>query len=147
MRIHHLPGSKIDTSSHIRSDINVTPLVDVCLVLLIIFMVVTPLLQKGVDVQLPETGSPEKLPENQKQLAVSIKSDGSVYVRDSYLPDERLPAVLADIHSSSPDREVIVKGDRRLNYKRVREVMRIINEAGFTRVGLITEKRKFGQAA
>jgi biopolymer transport protein TolR len=146
MRIHHLPGSKIDTSSHIRSDINVTPLVDVCLVLLIIFMVVTPLLQKGVDVQLPETGSPEKLPENQKQLAVSVKADGSVYVRDSYLPDERLPAVLAEIHDNSPDREVIVKGDRRLQYKRVREVMRIINEAGFTRVGLITEKRKFGQA-
>jgi biopolymer transport protein TolR len=146
MRLHHLPGSRIDTSSHIRSDINVTPLVDVCLVLLIIFMVVTPLLQKGVDVQLPETGSPEKLPENQKQLAVSVKADGSVYVRDSYLPDERLPAVLAEIHDNSPDREVIVKGDRRLQYKRVREVMRIINEAGFTRVGLITEKRKFGQA-
>jgi biopolymer transport protein TolR len=146
MRIRHLPGSKIDTSSHIRSDINVTPLVDVCLVLLIIFMVVTPLLQKGVDVQLPETRTPEKLPENQKQLQVSIKADGSVYVRENYVIDERLPGVLAEIHEYSPDREVIVKGDRRLEYKRVREVMRIINEAGFTRVGLITEKRQEGAA-
>ena len=146
MRMHHLPGSKIDTSSHIRSDINVTPLVDVCLVLLIIFMVVTPLLQKGVDVQLPETRTPEKLPENQKQLQVSIKADGSVYVRENYVLDERLPGVLAEIHENSPDREVIVKGDRRLEYKRVREVMRIINEAGFTRVGLITEKRQEGAA-
>jgi biopolymer transport protein TolR len=145
MRMHHLVGSKIDTSSHIRSDINVTPLVDVCLVLLI-FMVVTPLLQKGVNVQLPETTSPEKMPENQKQLTVSIKSDGSVFVRESYVKDEALPAILADIHENSPDREVIVKGDRRLEYKRVREVMRIINEAGFTRVGLVTEKKKLGQA-
>jgi biopolymer transport protein TolR len=147
MRIHHLPGSRIDTSSHVRSDINVTPLVDVCLVLLIIFMVVTPLLQKGVDVQLPETSDPEKMAENEKQLTISIKADGSVYVKDSYVPDERLEAALADIHENSPDREVIVKGDRRLEYKRVREVMRLINEAGFTRVGLVTEKQKLGGKA
>ena len=133
---------KIDTSSHIRSDINVTPLVDVCLVLLIIFMVVTPMLQKGVNVQLPETGDPAKMPENQKQLTISIKQDGSVFVKEGFVSDEKLPAVLADVHESSPDREVIVKGDRRLQYKRVREVMRVINEAGFTRVGLVTEKRK-----
>jgi biopolymer transport protein TolR len=133
---------KIDTSSHIRSDINVTPLVDVCLVLLIIFMVVTPMLQKGVNVQVPETADPTKIPENQKQLTISIKSDGSVYVKENYVNDEKLPAVLADVHESSPDREVIVKGDRRLAYKRVREVMRVINEAGFTRVGLVTNKRK-----
>jgi biopolymer transport protein TolR len=141
------PGSKIDTSSHVRSDINVTPLVDVCLVLLIIFMVVTPLLQKGVDVQLPETNDPEKMAENEKQLTISIKADGSVYVKDGYVPDERLEASLAEIHENSPDREVIVKGDRRLEYKRVREVMRLINEAGFTRVGLVTEKQKLGGQA
>jgi biopolymer transport protein TolR len=147
MRVHHLPGSKIDTSSHVRSDINVTPLVDVCLVLLIIFMVVTPLLQKGVDVQLPETVKPEKMAENEKQLNVSIKADGSVYVRESYIPDDNLEGVLAEVHSNSPDREVIVKGDRRLQYKRVREVMRLINEAGFTRVGLVTEQKQQSAAA
>ena len=146
MRVHHLPGSRIDTSSHVRSDINVTPLVDVCLVLLIIFMVVTPLLQKGINVQLPETVKPEKMAENEKQLNVSIKSDGSVYVRESFIPDERLEDVLAEVHGNSPDREVILKGDRRLQYKRVREVMRLINEAGFTRVGLVTlEKSKPGE--
>ena len=140
----HRRVSKLDTSSHIRSDINVTPLVDVCLVLLIIFMVVTPLLQKGVDVQLPETQSPEKMAENEKQLTVSVKADGSVYVKESFIPDDRLEAVFAEVHENSPDREVIVKGDRRLEYKRVREVMRLINEAGFTRVGLVTEKEQTG---
>ena len=72
--------SKPKLVKEVRSDINVTPLVDVCLVLLIIFMVVTPMLQKGVDVSLPETGNPEKMPEGQKQLTVSIKQNGEVWV-------------------------------------------------------------------
>src|SRR5687768_18610050 len=64
----------------LTSDINVTPLVDVCLVLLIIFMVVTPMLQKGVPVNLPVTEAPEKTPDSEKQLQISVKDDGSVYV-------------------------------------------------------------------
>jgi TolR protein len=123
-----------------QSDINVTPLVDVCLVLLIIFMVVTPMLQKGVDVALPETMSPEKMPENERQLEISIKQDGSVYVNQNWITDEVLPGALAEIYANNPDRDVVVKGDRRLKYKRVRQIMRLINEAGFTRVGLVTER-------
>jgi biopolymer transport protein TolR len=123
-----------------QSDINVTPLVDVCLVLLIIFMVVTPMLQKGVDVALPETVAPEKMPENERQLEISIKADGSVFVNQNWIPDETLPDALKEIHSNNPDRDVVVKGDKRLKYKRVRQVMRLINEAGFTRVGLVTER-------
>ena len=126
----------------LQSDINVTPLVDVCLVLLIIFMVVTPMLQKGVNVALPETSTPEKMPENQKQLTVSIKSDASVYVGQSYVPEAALPAAFKQSHDGNPDREVVVKGDYRLTYKDVRKVMKLINEAGFTRVGLVTEKKK-----
>lgn len=124
----------------VKGDINVTPLVDVCLVLLIIFMVVTPMLQNGVNVALPETSSPEKIPENQKQLPISIKSDGSVYVKDGRINDKDLPAVLADIYEQNPEREIIVKGDKRLQYRRVREVLKFINEAGFTRVGMVTER-------
>jgi TolR protein len=123
-----------------QSDINVTPLVDVCLVLLIIFMVVTPMLQKGVDVALPETTQPEKMPDTERDLVVSVKQDGNVYVKDKWITDENLPAVLQEQHDNNPDRNVVVKGDRRLKYKRVREVMRLINEAGFTRVGLVTER-------
>jgi len=129
----------------VRSDINVTPLVDVCLVLLIIFMVVTPLLQKGVDVALPETADPEKMSENEKQLEVSIKSDGTVFIGDDWITEENLTPRLEEIYSNNPERQVIVKGDKRLKYKEVRKVMRLLNEAGFTRVGLITEKEG-GQA-
>ena len=128
----------------VRSDINVTPLVDVCLVLLIIFMVVTPMLQKGVDVALPETADPEKMPDNEKQLEVSVKLDGSVHIGQNWVPEEGLPAQLEEIHGSNPDRQVVVKADRRLKYKEVRRVMRLLNEAGFTRVGLVTEKEGEG---
>jgi len=141
MKLHH-GGKKLLPVSEVRSDINVTPLVDVCLVLLIIFMVVTPMLQNGVNVTLPETKAPEKIPENQKQLVVSIKQDGSVYVGQNYVLDKNLADNFRQVHETTPDREVVVKGDRRLAYKDVRRVMKVINEAGFTRVGLVTEKVK-----
>jgi biopolymer transport protein TolR len=131
----------------VRSDINVTPLVDVCLVLLIIFMVVTPLLQKGVNVTLPSTVDPEKMPENEKQLEVSIKSDGNVFIGQNWVTEDNLPSTLKEVYETNPERQVVVKGDKNLKYKEVRKVMRLINEAGFTRVGLITEKRDTGGAA
>jgi len=126
----------------VKGDINITPLVDVCLVLLIIFMVVTPMLQKGIDVTLPETAKPDKMPENQKQLTVSIKQDGLVFVGDKWVPDENLKASLEEVHTSNPDKEVVIKADRRLKYKKVRGLMQMINEAGFSRVGVITDKEK-----
>ena len=128
----------------VRSDINVTPLVDVCLVLLIIFMVVTPMLQKGIDVSLPQTADPEQMPENEKQLEVSVKVDGNVFIGQNWIPENNLPGMLEEIHSNNPDRVVVVKGDKRLKYKEVRRVMRLLNEAGFTRVGLITEREGEG---
>jgi biopolymer transport protein ExbD len=137
-----LPKKKQGFTEQTKSDINVTPLVDVCLVLLIIFMVVTPLLQKGIDVALPATKEPERLPEPKDQLTISIKASGEVHVQDNWVPDENLEAVLAEIHNQSPDRPVMVKGDRRLKYKDLRRVMRLVNEAGFGRVGLVTEREQ-----
>jgi biopolymer transport protein TolR len=135
------------TAEEVKGDINVTPLVDVCLVLLIIFMVVTPMLQQGVSVTLPETAKPTKIPENQRQLTVSIKADGTVFVKEKPVLEKNLQAELAAVHEQSPDREVVLKGDKRLQYKQVRNVMRLINEAGFTRVGLVTEQIKKGEGA
>ena len=137
---------KHEISDDTKSDINVTPLVDVCLVLLIIFMVVTPLLQKGIDVALPSTKDPQRLPEPKDQLTISIKANGEVHVQENWVPDENLEAVLAEIHNQGPDRPVMVKGDRRLKYKDVRKIMRLINEAGFGRVGLVTEHEDAGAA-
>jgi biopolymer transport protein ExbD len=139
---HHDVGSG---DFAVRSEINVTPLVDVCLVLLIIFMVVTPMLQQGVDVALPETGNPEKMPEDAKQLDIAIRQDGSVYVGAQWIPKESLPAALRDIYNQSPDKNVVIKADKRLLYKDVREVMQIINRAGFSGAGIETHKRMSGE--
>jgi biopolymer transport protein TolR len=139
---HHKP----DLVKGVKGDINVTPLVDVCLVLLIIFMVVTPLLQTGVDVALPETLKPDKIPENQKQLSVALKADGSVFVGQNWVPDANLKAQLEQVHTETPDKDVIIKADRRLKYKQVRSLMRLINEAGFSRVGVVTKKDQTGGA-
>ena len=130
----------------IRSEINVTPLVDVCLVLLIIFMVVMPVLQAGVKVDLPKTGKPSPMPGQTDQLSVSVKADGSVYVRDSRVADAELPVLLVQIHTAEPDRAVIVRGDRRLQYERMCGVLAAVSRAGFTHVGLVTETEKNGGA-
>jgi biopolymer transport protein ExbD len=116
------------------------------LVLLIIFMVVTPMLQKGVDISLPETVNPTKMPENAKQLTLAIKQDGSVFVNQNWVTKENLKNTLAEVHTSTPDKDVVIKADRRLKYKDVRGLMQLVNEVGFSRVGLVTEKRKGGAA-
>jgi biopolymer transport protein TolR len=130
----------------IRSEINVTPLVDVCLVLLIIFMVVVPVIQAGVKVDLPKTAKPSPMPGKTDQLSVSVAEDGSVYVRSSPVAISDLPGLLAQIHTAEPDREVIVRGDRRLQYETMCGVLAAVSRAGFTRVGLVTETEKGGGA-
>jgi biopolymer transport protein ExbD len=141
-----MPSVKVPGTGEnaVKSDINVTPLVDVCLVLLIIFMVVTPMLQKGVDVALPETARPEKMPEGAKQLTVAIKADGSVSVSGKWVPQEGLAHFFKDLHAQSPEKTIVIKGDRRLKYRDVRKVMELVNEAGFAGVGLVAEKKQSG---
>ena len=134
-------GIEVIAGSGVKSDINVTPLVDVCLVLLIIFMVVTPLLQAGRAVQLPETGNPDKMPEGAKQLNVAIEADGSVFIGDKWIPNDQLLTEFQLIHERTPDKEVVIKGDRRLKYAEIRKLMKVINQAGFPGVGLETHKK------
>jgi biopolymer transport protein TolR len=138
--------SPVSSRGAIRSEINVTPLVDVCLVLLIIFMVVVPVIQAGVKVDLPKTARPSAMPGKTDQLSVSVAADGSVYVRNSRVADAELPALLVQIHAAEPDREVIVRGDRRLQYETMCGVLAAVSRAGFTRVGLVTETEKGGGA-
>ena len=127
----------------VRSEINVTPLVDVCLVLLIIFMVVAPILHAGVRVDLPQT-SAGPLSGKPSQLTVSIAADGAVYLRSERVADANLRDLLVQLHAAEPDRDVIVRCDRHLQYEKVCEVLTALNQAGFTRVGLVTERGREG---
>ena|ERR1043166_7564428 len=132
--------------SALNADINVTPLVDVCLVLLIIFMVVTPMLQKGVPVNLPVTEDPEKTPDTEKQLIISVKSDGSVYLGSTVILKQQVESELKTIHDRTPDREIAVKGDKMVKYGAVLDVLKACREVGFNNVGLIAQpKRQPGQ--
>ncbi|HEX7154013.1 MAG TPA: biopolymer transporter ExbD [Thermoanaerobaculia bacterium] len=135
--------SKLSTAA-MNSDINVTPLVDVVLVLLIIFMVVTPMLQKGVPVNLPVTEDPEKTPDTEKQLQISVKADGSVYLGPLAVRKDQVQSELEAIHERTPDREVAVKGDRLVKYGDVMDVLKACREVGFNNVGLVTQPRKAG---
>ena len=127
--------------STVRSDINVTPLVDVCLVMLIIFMVVTPMLQTGVDVPLPETSRPERVQEGEHQLTIAIKPNGDVLVGQDWIPKEQLLDRMREIYTNSPEKDVRIKGSKNLKYKDVRDVMTAVNTAGYTTAGLISTKK------
>ena len=130
----------------LSSDINVTPMVDVCLVLLIIFMVVTPMLQKGIPVNLPVTKNPEKTPETERELHISVKADGSVYIGPLVVREDQLDSEIKSIYERTPDREISVKGDRSVDYGKVVRVLKACRDVGFADVGLISqpEKRKNG---
>jgi biopolymer transport protein TolR len=128
-----------------NSEINVTPLVDVCLVLLIIFMVVTPMLQKGVPVNLPVTEEPEKTPDSEKQMLISVKADGSVYLGSTVVRKEQVQSELENIHQKTPDREIAVKGDKLAKYGAVLDVLKALREVGFNNVGLIAQPKKTPQ--
>ena len=144
-----LSGSSLNKLSKqaVMNDINVTPLVDVCLVLLIIFMVVTPMLQKGVPVNLPVTEQPDKTPDTEKQLQISVKADGSVYLGPSVVRKDQVQSGLEEIHERTPDREIAVKGDRAVKYGDILDVLKACREVGFNDVGLIAQPKKSGGEA
>ena len=149
MKRKHHSGSSLSKfqKAAMTSDINVTPLVDVCLVLLIIFMVVTPMLQKGVPVELPKTTAPQKTPDTDKQLQISVKADGTIYMGPLVIRADQVETELKNIYDRSPDREIAVKGDQRVRYGDVLTVLKACREVGFKDVGLIAEPIKTAVSA
>ena len=117
----------------LQSDINVTPLVDVCLVLLIIFMVVTPMLQKGVSVQIPQADNPDKKPESSKQKMISIQyTNPPAYYMDNpkQMSKAEFQNALDELYQRNPSAELVIKADQRLKYGDVKEVIKMTKDAG-----------------
>jgi biopolymer transport protein ExbD len=137
-------GAGGGSPDEVKGDINVTPLVDVCLVLLIIFMVVTPMLQPGVDVLLPAGPHAEKKPGEQDDLVISIKEDGTVFVGQNWIPDKDLVTYLSAERQKNPARLVMLKADKRINYGKVRMVLKAANDAQITGVAILTENQQAG---
>jgi biopolymer transport protein TolR len=122
------------------SEINVTPMVDVMLVLLVIFMVTAPLLTAGVPLELPKTKA-QPLKGNDKPLAVSIKADGSVWLQETRVQVDELAPRLMAITANKPDTRIFVRSDKTVDYGRFAEVMGALQVGGFTKVGLVTESQ------
>jgi biopolymer transport protein TolR len=123
------------------SEINVTPFVDVMLVLLIIFMVTAPLLTVGVQVDLPET-SADTLPEESEPLTLTINSKGEVFIQETKIEFNNLIKKILAVSKNRTDTRIYVRGDKTINYGRVLEVMGILSGSGFTKVALISEPYK-----
>ena len=119
-------------------EINVTPFIDVMLVLLIIFMVAAPLMTVGVPLDLPQTRA-APLNVDAKPITLSIKATGQVFLADAELKDDEIVPRLAATAKQGPDERVFVRGDKRVDYGRVAQVMSIVTGGGFKRVALVTE--------
>ncbi len=131
-------GSSYSRRFQPMADINVTPFVDVMLVLLIVFMVTAPLLSVGVPVNLPKThAAPVNTPD--EPLVVSIDSKGQVFIQETGVLIENLAARLAAVTGANPDTRIFVRGDKKIDYGKVMQVMGQISAAGYSRVSLLAE--------
>ena len=123
------------------SEINVTPFVDVMLVLLIIFMVTAPLLTVGVQVDLPES-SADTLPEQTEPLTLTINTKGEIFIQETKVEYEKIIAKILAVSNNRTDTRIFVRGDKTINYGRVLEIMGMLSGSGFTKVALISEPYK-----
>jgi biopolymer transport protein TolR len=129
----------------VKSDINVTPLVDVMLVLLIIMMIVAPLLQQGVPVTLPLAANSSEKPETQEQTVVTIDRAKQVYLNAVPVPSGQLQSRITDVLEDRSDKIVIIKADEEVPYSAVMDTMDELRAAGIEDMGLITETRRKSQ--
>ena len=121
------------------AEINVTPMVDVMLVLLIIFMVAAPLLTAGVPIDLPDSTAKAMNDEDNKPIEVSLDKGGKMFVGETEVTDERLITILRSMTNNDPERRIYIRADKTLDYGSVMKILGGISGAGFTKVALISE--------
>ncbi len=138
--------AKRNEGAKVNSTINVTPMVDVMLVLLIIFMVITPMLQKGISVDLAKTNNPVQMPDAEKEdaLLVAINREGKIFFGNDKINADELTAKVKDRIANRSDKRVYVRADARTKYGNVVEVVDNVRAAGVDQLGLLTEQRKTG---
>ena len=126
----------------VKSDINVTPLVDVMLVLLIIMMLVAPMLQQGVSVKLPTAENTVDKPEQQGQTVLAISKDKTIYLNAKPVQDNDLARRVGELLENKTDKVVLIKADEEVEYSAVMNAMDQLRQAGIEDIGLITERKK-----
>ncbi|HEX9024073.1 MAG TPA: protein TolR [Geobacteraceae bacterium] len=131
-------GSRNGSDRGTMSQINVTPLVDVMLVLLVIFMVTAPMMQQGVQVNLPKAET-KALPSQEESVIVSIERSGRIFINSSEIPATDLRAKLSDMFANRTKKEVYLKADKDVPYGEVVKTMAEIKGAGIERLGMVTE--------
>jgi biopolymer transport protein TolR len=129
------------TRRRAMAEINVTPFVDVMLVLLLVFIVTAPLLTVGVPVDLPKTRA-QTLGQDREPLSVTVKRDGTIYLQNTPITEDELVDKLTRIAANGYDQRIFVRGDKSVDYGRVMEVMGLLSAAGFTHIGLVTDVAK-----
>ena len=132
-------GGRLRGRRAVMAEINVTPMVDVMLVLLIVFMVTAPLLSTGVAVDLPEASS-SPLPGQDEPLSVTVSPKGEIYLQDTVVALDELAPRLIAITQNNPQARIFVRGDRAIDYGTVMAVVGTVNRAGFSKVALVTEQ-------
>ena len=131
---------RLGEPARMQAAINITPLVDVVLVLLIIFMVMAPNMRKGPDVNLPDTTKPPEQGDERGKILVTIDEAGGLWIDDQPVAAERFGEGLRAAVGVEPDPKVVIRGDARLHFREVRQAMVAIQEAGFQGVGLVAKR-------
>ena len=133
---------RVVETGNVQSGINVTPLVDVVLVLLIIFMIVAPQLESDASVDLPKTDRPDLKPDDGRQIVVTVVPGGTLWIDAEETTEREFPRKMIEAAAGREDWKVVIKGDARLTFGEVQRTMFAIERAGFADVGLITERRE-----